>query len=352
LGIKIKAYIRVDGSSEIGTGHLIRCLSVAKYLRSKTIEIVFITRSENIVQTIKENGIKVNLLENDCSLDRELGIIQRLLSKNNRNLMVLDVNNYHTFKTLDRYEYYLKCLGKLPVFTVSFEDHKIHPPLSNVVVLPYAGAEELSLDLKKCLYLTGPQYFVLPQVFSGIEPVTIRKNVGSLIVSMGGSDPKNITIKVLKALNMTKINVRLKIILGGFSKITNGMVKNALDSYEGTFSIIKDCKNMAKVLSQSDMAIIGSGLTKYETSFLGLPCLVISNDSYHSSIMDDFVPYKTVEHLGETDMVGESQIANSTINLMNDFKKRQDMSAAGKTMIDGLGVERIFSEVTKEIFDE
>jgi len=348
----INAYIRVDGSSVIGSGHLIRCLCVAKYLRSKDIETIFITRSENIVQKIEDNGIKVNLLENDYSLDKELSVIQRLLSKNNRNLMVLDVNNYNTFKTIDAYEYYLKSLGKMPVFTVSFEDHKVHPPLSNIVLLPYAGAGRLKVDHKKCLYLTGPKYFVLPQIFLKIERAVIRKNVDSLIVSMGGSDPKNITIKVLNALNKTKINARLKIILGGFSKITDGMVKNALDSYKGSFSIVRDCKNMAEVLSQSDMAIIGSGLTKYEIAFLGLPGLVISNNAYHSSIMDDFVTYRTVEHLGETDIVKESQIGQATIHLMNDFERRQDMSEAGKAMIDGLGVERIFSEVTKEIFDE
>ena len=350
--MEINAFIRVDGSPTIGSGHLIRCISIAEYLRTKDINTLFLTRSQNIVKYILANGLEVKVLENDCSLDNELSIIQNLLSKHNRNLIVLDVNNYHTFKTIDDYCYYLKNIGKMPAFIVSFEDQKIHPPLSNVVVLPYAGAERLKVDGEKCLYLTGPKYFVLPQIFSQTEPAAIRKNVNNLLVSMGGSDPKNITLKVLNTLNKRKIDIRLNVILGGFSKITDGMIEHVLNNYNGQFSIAKDCNNMAEVISESDIAIIGSGLTKYETAALGLPSIVISNDAYHSSIMDDFVKYGTVVHLGDIGNVNDSQIAEATINLMNDFEKRQSMSNAGKAMIDGDGVDRIFSMVIREIVNE
>lgn len=350
--MEINAFIRVDGSPNIGSGHLIRCLSIAEYLRTKDINTLFLTRSQNIVKYISENGLVVKVLENDYSIDNELNIIQNLLSKNGRNLIVLDVNNYHTFEAIDDYCYYLKSLGKMPVFIVSFEDPKIHPPLSNVVVMPYAGAERLKVDDEKCLYLTGPAYFVLAQIFSKTQPAVIRKNVNNLLVSMGGSDPKNITLKVLSALNNTKIDIRLNIILGGFSKISDDMIKHVLNNYNGQFSIAKDCNNMAEVISESDIAIIGSGLTKYETASLGLPSIVISNDAYHSSIMEDFVKYDTVVHLGDIDTVNDSQIAEATINLMNDFEKRKNMSNAGKAMIDGDGVDRIFSKVIREIVNE
>jgi UDP-2,4-diacetamido-2,4,6-trideoxy-beta-L-altropyranose hydrolase len=346
------AYIRVDGSLTIGSGHLVRCLSIAQYLKTKNINVLFITRSKNIVKYILENGIEVKVLENDCSLTDELSIIQNLLSTSNPNLMVLDVNNYHTFKTIDDYSYYLKSLGKMHVFTVSFEDPKNHPPLSDLAILPYAGSDNLKYPDGKCLYLTGPKYFVLPRIFLNAKPAVIRKNPDRLLVSMGGSDPKNITLKVLRALNKTKINIQLTIIVGGFSKITDTMVNNEMDNYKGRFSIIRDCKNMAEVISQSDMAIIGSGLIKYETASLGLPSIVISLDQYHSSIMDDFVRYNCVEHLGHADIVKDSQIAEATINLMNDFKKRQRMSDSGKLMIDGCGVERIFSKVTSKVKKE
>ena len=353
--MRTNAYIRVDGSSTIGSGHLIRCLSVAQYLKMQNMNVLFITRSRNIVKYILENDIPVKVLENDCSLTDELGMIQNLLSKSNPNLMVLDVNNYHTFQTIDDYSYYLKTLGRMPVFTVSFEDPKNHPPLSDVAILPYAGAEQLKYDDGKCLYLTGPKYFVLPRIFLKARPAVIRKNAGirknpgRLLISMGGSDPKNITLKVLSALNKAKIKIQLTIILGGFSKITDTMVNDVMDNYKGRFSIIRDCKNMARVISQSDMAIIGSGLMKYETASLGLPSIVISLDPYHSSIMDDFVRYNCVEHLGHADIVKDSQIAEAAINLLNDFEKRKRMSDAGKAMIDGCGVERIFSKVTSKL---
>jgi spore coat polysaccharide biosynthesis predicted glycosyltransferase SpsG len=266
--------------------------------------------------------------------------------------MVLDINNYHTFEAIEAYHHYLRCLSQMPTYTVSFEDPKNHPPLSDVVVMPYVGAERLTVDHQACLYLTGPKYFVLPQIFATSPRVVIKKNVSNVLVAMGGSDPRNIGLKVLRALGKTTLKLRINIVLGGFSKISDATVASALKHCNSQFAILRDCRNMAEIMSKSDMAIIGSGLTKYEAASLGLPSLVISNNAYHASIMEEFVEYATAIHLGDTDSVDDAQITEAAIRLMGDCEKRQGMSVAGRVMIDGRGVDRIFSRVVRDVCDE
>jgi UDP-2,4-diacetamido-2,4,6-trideoxy-beta-L-altropyranose hydrolase len=249
--------------------------------------------------------------------------------------MILDVNNYNTFKDLNEYCHYLKGLKKLFLFLVSFEDFKVYPPISDMVIIPYVGAEKLNLhEEKNCIYMLGPKYFVLREEFLKVKHVIIRNKIKNILVTMGGSDSEGITLEVLRVLCDTELDISLKVIIGGLSQIDDAEIKNALNTYKGSYSIIRDVNNMAQIMSESDIAIINSGLTKYETSAVGLPSIVISNNKYH---------------LGPESEVKKDQISEAVAYLVNDYEKRQKMSNAGKSLIDGNGVARIFSEIPREL---
>ena len=85
---------------------------------------------------------------------------------------------------------------------------------------------------------------------------------------------------------------------------------------------VKNIKNMAQIMSDSDIAIINSGLTKYETVSVGLPCIVISNNDYHSELMNDFNKDDVFIHLGAVEKLENNQIVKAVELLAKDFKKR------------------------------
>ena len=329
-----------------------RCLSIAEYFRSKKMMVIFLTKSDQIEKQITNKGFKIKKIPKTSSIEEELSYIKLLMFDNNIKIILLDINNYVTFRHFDEYRIYLDKLKKLSLFLISFEDFKDYPYASDIVIIPYFGAEGIKLHNKPtCKYLLGPKYCILRDEFLKIKHVAIRKKVESILITMGGSDPKGITMKVLKALNSTDIEVKLNVIIGKFSQISKNNVKKVLGNYKGNYSIAKDVNNIAQLMSESDIAIINSGLTKYEISAVGLPGIVISNNEKHCKQMDEFAKYGSVIHLGEVNAVQRHQITDAVRNIINNFNKRKQMSDVGKLLIDGKAMDRILSEIPKEFIN-
>lgn len=314
--------------------------------------VIFLTKSDQIEKQITNKGFKIRKIPKTSSIEEELSYIKLLMFDNKIKIVLLDINNYVTFRNLDEYKIYLDKLKKLPLFLISFEDFKDYPCASDIVIIPYLGAEGIKLHNKHtCKYLLGPKYFILRDEFLKIKQVAIRKKVESILITMGGSDPKGITMKVLKALDSTDIEVKLNVVIGKFSQISKNNVKKVLRNYKGKNSIAKDLNNIAQIMSESDIAIINSGLTKYEISATGLPGIVISNNEKQCKTMNEFAKCGSVIHLGEVNAVQTHQITYAVRTLINNYNKRKQMSDIGKSLIDGKAMDRIFSEIPKELIN-
>jgi UDP-2,4-diacetamido-2,4,6-trideoxy-beta-L-altropyranose hydrolase len=100
---------------------------------------------------------------------------------------------------------------------------------------------------------------------------------------------------------------------------------------------------MAELMNESQLAITNSGLTKYELAIMGLPAIVISNNGEHADLMADFAIYGTLVHLGNNEEVMEENILCAVTALMKDEIKREKMSNAGRQLVDGKGIKRIFN---------
>ena len=57
----MRIIIRVDASTDIGTGHVIRCLTLANALKKKSHDVTFICRNlkDHLITHIEQNGFDV-----------------------------------------------------------------------------------------------------------------------------------------------------------------------------------------------------------------------------------------------------------------------------------------------------
>ena len=103
-------------------------------------------------------------------------------------------------------------------------------------------------------------------------------------------------------------------------------------------------------MALADLAIINSGLTKYETLSMGLPSVVISNHPLHVEIMDDFEKEtEALIHLGYGKELSISKLSQEIRNIIGDYQSREKMSEKGKELIDGLGLKRLAYIITQNI---
>jgi UDP-2,4-diacetamido-2,4,6-trideoxy-beta-L-altropyranose hydrolase len=342
--------IRVDASNTIGAGHLMRCITIADYFRSQKIELIFLSRSESSKDLIANKGFELIKIPVNASIEDELKLIEQLISEMGISAILLDINNFYTFKNLQLYNDYLLQLKKLSIFLISFEDPFNCVHAADIIIIPYLGSDKQALKKKEnTKYLLGLEYYILRSEFVNVKPTQINKELKNVLITMGGSDPQNITGKVLKSLKNSDLKLNLTIVIGDFFKQTEADINDILQDYKGTYTIAKSVKNIAQMMSDSDLAIINSGLTKYEIIAVGLPGIVISNNEYHAELMNDFNNYNVIVHLGEVDKLENYQITKAVEYLAGNYEKRQNMSATGKSLIDGKGIERILAEIPIEV---
>jgi spore coat polysaccharide biosynthesis predicted glycosyltransferase SpsG len=344
MGIRI--FLRVDASPAVGAGHLVRCLALAEGCLSRGVEACFVTRSEWVQARAGESGYDVARLSDGGLLEDELAETRRLVSRAGIQAAVLDVCNAHSYPDVAAYAAYVGSLKAMHLLVLSFEDLERHLPAADIAVIPYTGAENLNLpEPAGCRYLLGPAYFILPPSFAGRRRPPPCERAMTALLTMGGSDPKGITLKVLQALAPMAPGLHIEVVLGDLCGITDGQVREALNGYKGTYAVRRGVRDMAAAMCAADIGIISSGLTKYEAAAAGLPCLAISYNGDHARMMAPFAARGTLLHLGAAESVSASQIREAVAALAADPERRQAMTEAGRDLVDGKGISRIVSEI-------
>ena len=329
-----------------------RCLEFANHISEKNVNSVFLTNSSSALERIRNKGFEcVQISENN---NNALNQIKMHISNYSAKIILFDINYHSTVEQKQKYFYILQKLKKLNLFLITFEDFNNNIFPSDIVIIPYVGAEslitkrEIQINVRS-QFLLGPKFFPVRKEFQILTKKQTNKFVETILVTMGGSDPEGITLKVVNTLSRLKHNVELIVVLGNLSTIKEKEVCIGLENYAGNYEVIRDSNNIANLMNKSQLAITNSGLTKYEMAFMGLPAIVISNNKKHAELMDGFASCGTIVHLGVKEEVTEEDVLLAVDELINHRKKREQMSNAGRELIDNKGIERIINCIPEEL---
>ena len=191
----------------------------------------------------------------------------------------------------------------------------------------------------------GPIYFPLRKEFKN-DSFVVSKNATKILITMGGSDPEKITLKVLSSINKLDEFYDITVVLGKASDILDQDINDIMNDYKGSHTVLCDVENISKLMLECDVAITNNGLTKYELSALGVPSIIISNNKQQALYSDEFSSYGSSVHLGSIGVVSDKYIRESCEGLMQDYKLRLNMSEKGKRLVDSSGLNRIWEVVS------
>ena len=330
---------RVDASENIGLGHLSRCLLIANYIKDKGYNVAFITEQSLSQNIIESKGFKCHRVY------ETIPNIKKLYSSFS---VIADINSDVIFGNKTDYYSYLSKLGAKARSLVTFEDLINYPYCSDVVIIPYCGAEKLKLNHDcNSRYLLGHNFFPLRKEFNN-DCFYVSKNAKKILITMGGSDPEKITLKVLSAINSSDQHYEIIVVLGQASNISPNDINKTMHNYKGLLKIFTDAKEISKLMLDCDVAITNSGLTKYELASLGVPTIVISNNEQQALYSDFFSSFKSSIHLGNFNIITEKLIRDNCVNLMQGYNLRLSMSERGKKLLDGKGINRIWQAILEK----
>ncbi|MFC1904273.1 UDP-2,4-diacetamido-2,4,6-trideoxy-beta-L-altropyranose hydrolase [Chloroflexota bacterium] len=345
--------IRADGSVHLGLGHIMRCLALAQGLEKIGVSSVFTIRDyePKVAELIRRCNFEVELIPRGCDLKEDLLLTLELVSQYQVKLIIADLCNNDTLANIDEFSQYLQGLKDGGRFLLTLDDLKAIPFPGDILINPNYGAENWDHGFgSNTKYLLGPAYFIFRQEFIEAARVEreIKTDAKNVLIAIGGSDPFDLTGKVVRVLS--KLTLNLHIVLGiDYTESKERELDETLKHCQGNYKLVRVADNLTELMLWADLAITGGGLTKYETAVTGTPSIIIPQVDYLAELVREFEREGTALNLGLADSVGESDIIKAVERLLKDSALRALMSQRGKKLVDGRGIERIISEIPGEV---
>ena len=284
--------IRVDASVFIGTGHVMRCLTLAGELRDRGARVLFISRllDGNLCDFISRSGFELRPLpappaEADCSsqLSQVAWLAREWAADAEATGAALPATPRADWLIVDHYALDARWEGALRASVgriMAIDDLADRPHDCNLLL-----DQNLYEDMQQrydgllpghCRRLLGPQYALLRAEFKEASKGLRRRDgsVGRLLIFFGGSDADNATAKALEALRLLDApQLAADVVVGGSNPHREELRQRCAAMKNVAFHC--DIKNMASLMAQADLAIGAGGGATWERCFLGLPAITL-----------------------------------------------------------------------------
>lgn len=317
--------IRVDASLEIGSGHVMRCLTLAKKLTDQNYEVIFImsVQEGQLEKFVKNKGYQVRMIaapEKNCRKTESLTHSQWLKHSQEEDAEIV-LNVLKSFPRID--------LLVVDHYAIDHDwERIIKPNVQQLMVIDDLADREHECDIlldqnfyanmkdryqglvnTDCLLKLGPSYALLRPEFQNHlynEPSS-REKVKHLLIFFGGSDPTNETLKAIKAIKQLKCkDITADVIVGAMNPNKIEIEKAVADDSRLTYHY--QISYMADLMEQADLAIGAGGSTTWERCAMGLPSITIGVAKNQIEILQNVASTGAIVYLGESTHVSVKMI--------------------------------------------
>jgi UDP-2,4-diacetamido-2,4,6-trideoxy-beta-L-altropyranose hydrolase len=334
-------FIRVDANPQIGIGHFMRCIALAQQSKKQGYKVTFISACENISlrNKIIDEGFQLVSIKkpypDPVDLETTLGLINNSLSNNT--WVVLD--GYHFDM---HYQQSIKNNGNR--LLVIDDTAHLNYYVADIILNQNIIAGELNYSCEPDIkFLLGTDYVLLRDEFLSYKnwnratPKVAKK----ILVTMGGGDSGNVSLKVLCALDKVNINgLEIKVVIGANYPHLNTLNKVAKDS-KHKVELLQNVSSMPDLIVWADMAISAAGSTCWELAYFGLPAILIIISANQMMNLKFLEKYGAATFVRNRMNISTNMISGKIHQLIMDKELRNTMSHTGKLLIDGSGSERV-----------
>lgn len=255
---------RVDSGLNIGSGHLMRCLTLAKSFNRSNITFIYCNHQgtpEHLIPfnkyVIKSDIENKTLLGNDWRTDllETIGVLKQF------NNVILIIDHYE----ID-YKWEKEIKNSVILLLVVIDDLYERKHYCDILINQNSNKNLYkNLVPPHCKLLLGYKYLILNSLFKNNK--RIRKNIKRVNIFMGGSDKHNVTEDILKILQKEKQKIQYDVIIGP----SNNRFEHLKNKYPfATFYHDITPKEMASLFYKSDLCIGAAGTSIYERMASGV----------------------------------------------------------------------------------
>lgn len=265
----MRLLIRVEGNSQIGLGHLMRCLALSQALAEQHIECLFAVSQQTAVFCKSRHDWQGRiLLLPDLPLDQQPRWLISQARQQQAKGLLLD-----GYQFTQSYRLALKQSG-LPL--MMFDDCNNSGALhADLVINSAQGADTLGYQQSAptALLCLGAEYRLLRKDFWWLPPVPMSQR-SSLTLSFGGSDPLNLTLPLLNALSEARFTAPVRVVTGAaYPHLT--LLQAFLADTSLACQHLHDVQQMADVFLHSRLTVAAAGGTQFELLACHSPALLL-----------------------------------------------------------------------------
>ena len=349
---KYTIFIRVDSGDKIGSGHAIRCLSLAQALKKMNFEICFISKKEkgSISKLFEDKGFIVYYIKNNYSKSKKDNII-----KNDAN-QTAKIITKHMAKSswiiVDHYDLGFKWEKSIRKFVdkiIVIDDLARRHDSDLLLDQNYNRCLKTrynKLIPKKCVKLLGPRYALLRNEFSNLRKniVKPRKNFKNVLISFGGVDPTNETGKVLSAIKILKPKkqfLEVNVVMGKSDK-NKHKIKQLCSSIPNA-KFYQNVYKIGKLICKADLGVGAGGSSTWERFCLGLPTIVSIVANHQKETTEALAKKNCLINAGLAKNLSVKKYVEIFENL--DIKKLRSISKNSLKVVDGNGGIRVAKKI-------
>ncbi|MEI4981406.1 UDP-2,4-diacetamido-2,4,6-trideoxy-beta-L-altropyranose hydrolase [Aeromonas caviae] len=349
---------RTDASLEIGSGHVMRCLTLADALSEKGAECWFICRAHpgHLAELIRTRGHHCHLL--DTVAEPEQGSVDisspahaswlgcsRMLDAAQTHVILAEmcpawliVDHYaldaHWESRLRNY------VGRIMVI-----DDLADRPHDCDLLLDQNLGRQLD-DYRKhvppgCQLLIGPRYALLRPEFAELREYSLKRRqrpvLKQVLITMGGVDKLNVTSQVLNALRCAPLpdDCRILVVMGPKAPWLT-QIEDLAATLHWPTEVLVNANNMAQLMASSDLAIGAAGSTSWERCCLGLPTLMMIIADNQQEAAHNLMSAGAAVCMQERNM--EKNITHWVNEFITAPGTSTAMTSCASSITDGLGV--------------
>lgn len=364
-------YFRCDGNKEIATGHIMRCLSIARACAVLHAEIVFLVSDEESTAVLNErfafpNEFFVRCLHSDYhDMEAELPALQSIITETHN--VLHPVSQSATFLEekvstdsfclfVDSYFVTETYLSRLRQFVrVAYLDDVLAFDYPVDLIINYDIDRKPSCYRKIGRMLLGAAYTPLREQFQNV-PYEVRPEVRNILISTGGTDAYNVAGTFLKSVftltsekplgKNTDNECHYHVITSRLN--THFEELEELASLYPVIHIHENVQNMAELMCQCDLALSAGGTTLCELCAVGVPAISFVTADNQLSAVGTFSGKGIIPYAGDA-----RSSLEKVINIMNlflkehahSYERRKKSSQCMRAYIDGSGAARIAAEL-------
>lgn len=338
--------IRADASVAIGTGHVMRCVALAQAWQDAGGRVTFAMADSTpaIEERLRSEGAELVRIEGAPGSDFD-----------GEQLLALARTRGPSWVLVDGYEFgsgYQRALKNERLKVVLIDDNGRPGTYAADVLV------NQNLHAQECLYknretytklLLGTKYALLRREFLSAKGTREISSVGrKLLVSMGGSDPDNVTCRVMEAIEQVAVaDLEVALVAGG-SNPHLASVAGSVAKSSHSCRILNNVTNMRELIFWADLAISAAGTACWEYCALGLPAALLA-------VAENQIPNAEALHAaGAARLVAGgsrfsiSEMTQLITRLANSVSERQALSRTARALVDGGGAGRITSVLIGE----